>query len=309
MRVREQIQDVVMSFAEQYKQLLNDQATFNDAVTRSLYQLEDSVIGLPSEEVTALRAYYRTIAEPFLKEGFLQEYCRKKPFGYAGDYQAIDYILTNYISDDSPARVWDQFFQTQAAAKAVRNRKDYLTATILALQRSTSSDLAVLDLGSGPCRDVAEVLDQSPLDHSILIDCLDIDRTALNFGERLLGPYQDRYDIHFHCCNMLRFRPARKYDLVWCGGVFDYFGDKTARAMVDRMVQWTKPGGKITVGNFAPPNPTRSYMEWVVDWLLIHRTEQDFERLVASVPNIASVAFKREPEKVILFCEITKQDS
>jgi len=39
------------------------------------------------------------------------------------------------------------------------------------------------------------------------------------------------------------------------------------------------PGGKVILGNFHPRNPDEPMMDYVLDWRLIHRTEDDMNRL------------------------------
>ena len=37
----------------------------------------------------------------------------------------------------------------------------------------------------------------------------------------------------------------------------------------------------MLVGNFAPHNPTRAYMEWIGNWYLIYRTDDELCDLAA----------------------------
>ena len=37
-----------------------------------------------------------------------------------------------------------------------------------------------------------------------------------------------------------------------------------------------EPGGEILIGNFATGNPTRAFMEWAADWVLLYRSEREF---------------------------------
>jgi len=51
------------------------------------------------------------------------------------------------------------------------------------------------------------------------------------------------------------------------------------------MLRWfweqLAPGGSLLVGNFAPHNPTRAYMEWIGNWYLIYRTVEEMHELAA----------------------------
>jgi extracellular factor (EF) 3-hydroxypalmitic acid methyl ester biosynthesis protein len=40
-----------------------------------------------------------------------------------------------------------------------------------------------------------------------------------------------------------------------------------------------RPGGKVILGNFHPRNSTKAFMDHVLDWRLIHRSEDDMNQL------------------------------
>jgi extracellular factor (EF) 3-hydroxypalmitic acid methyl ester biosynthesis protein len=68
------------------------------------------------------------------------------------------------------------------------------------------------------------------------------------------------------------------------------------------------PGGRAVLGNFYPSNPAKEFMDYVFEWNLIHRTEEDMNRLFLNFP------FKRpctkiqfEAEGIDLFAECVKE--
>ena len=75
-------------------------------------------------------------------------------------------------------------------------------------------------------------------------------------------------------------------DFLICSGLFDYLPDKAATAMLRLFWERLAEGGVLLVGNFAPHNPTRAYMEWIGNWYLTYRTGSDLERLAvgAGIP-------------------------
>ena len=68
-------------------------------------------------------------------------------------------------------------------------------------------------------------------------------------------------------------------DFLICSGLFDYLPDEAATAMLRLFWGRLAEGGVLLVGNFAPHNPTRAYMEWIGNWYLTYRTGSDLERL------------------------------
>ena len=55
----------------------------------------------------------------------MQGFVVGKPHGYAGDFEIIDRIYRQWLSEHPSLVQWDRFFHWQLAAKAVRNRKSY----------------------------------------------------------------------------------------------------------------------------------------------------------------------------------------
>jgi len=87
----------------------------------------------------------------------LQGRSRIKPYGYAGDFNIIDKIYTNYISDDSYCAQWDKYFHEQKAPNAVRNRKKYFI-DLLNSNIDIKSTSSILNLASGPGRAEAKIV-------------------------------------------------------------------------------------------------------------------------------------------------------
>ena len=112
----EQITKYVEGFIGRYPRLVDDQCEFDQELTQLLLQLDTLIQTLDELAAAKARAFFRAIAGPVIGNGFLQEYCRQKPYGYAGDFQAIDYILTNHTSTDSSSSAWDRTPVEQKAA-------------------------------------------------------------------------------------------------------------------------------------------------------------------------------------------------
>ncbi len=104
--------------------------------------------------------------------------------------------------------------------------------------------------------------------------------------------------------NVFRFRPARRYSLIWCAGLFDYLNDRLAVTLLKKIWRWLDHGGRAIVGNFHPSNPTRNIMEWMADWPLVHRTQEEMISLAwkAGVPGDALFC-ESEPLGVSIFLE------
>ena len=263
------------------------EALVDAALSASLYHLAETgcwgeANRMPSQE------FWR-IAGPLLELGTLQRHARLKPRGYAGDYQMLHWIWTDYCCDHPLGWAFDRYFQRQAAPQAVRSRTQQIAVALVAqcLQANTPN-YHVVSVGSGPATDISQALAVLPMNRrpSLQATLLDLDPEALEFSERqvtpLLGPGKLR------CLRENLFRlpqnPNVKNllgtpDFLVCSGLFDYLPDEAATAMLRLFWGRLAEGGTMMVGNFAPHNPTRAYMEWIGNWYLTYRTGRDLERL------------------------------
>lgn len=231
----------------------------------------------------------------------LHGHIKSKPFGYAGDFMIIDKIYKEQITDDDRFVKWDIFWNKHAAAKAVRNRKDYFIKTISdrILQKET---IRLLDVASGPARDLAEIYPTLHPDQLHTV-CIEADATAIEYAKRLNA--DNAHEIEFIHKNIFRFSTDQQFDIVWSAGLFDYFNDAIFVKLLRKFISWTVAGGEVIIGNFSTQNPSRNYMELIGDWFLQHRSENDLLRLAiaAGVPK-ENIYIGSEMEGVNLFLHI-----
>jgi extracellular factor (EF) 3-hydroxypalmitic acid methyl ester biosynthesis protein len=235
----------------------------------------------------------------------MQGFARRKPHGYAGDFEIIDRIYCGHIAASPRYANWDRYFHAQQAPKAVRNRKSYFLDVVSSSERQCSkSDFRVLNLGSGPARDLYEYFDSHSDSRGVFV-CVEQDQKAIDYARQLCRDYLHR--IEFRRANILRFRTNQRYDLVWSAGLFDYLNDKAFRMLLTRFFDCIEEGGELVIGNFAPDNPTRHYMELIGDWRLIYRSPDQLIALALQCGiSSSAVEVRQEPEGVNLFLHVAK---
>ncbi len=220
--------------------------------------------------------YFRNVIRESLDENTLIGHGFVKPFGYPGDFTIIHNIYKVHVNPDNKYGNWDRFFQNQAGAQAVRNRKDYFLKRCAEIDNVSGEAKHVLILGSGPATDVNEYLQNNP--HSkIKFDLVDFDQNAIDFAKKQNEPFKD--SIKYFKINVLRYKPYQWYDLIWSAGLFDYFKDKHFVYMVNKYYKYLSDGGEFIIGNFSNSNPTRRLMEVLSDWYLVHRSKNDLVRM------------------------------
>ena len=111
----------------------------------------------------------------------MQGFVYHKPHGYAGDYEVIERIYSRYISV-THSQKWDSYCQQHPAVEAVRNRKDYFQH-ILGDRLTTNGfdQLQILNLASGPCRDLYEFFTNNAT-AKVIFDCVDQDPNAITYA-------------------------------------------------------------------------------------------------------------------------------
>ena len=224
------------------------------------------------------------------------------PHGYPGDYEIIDKIYTRYISEIPEFKNWDRWFHTFAATKAVRNRKEYFKK-LLAEKSQKQPNLTLLNLASGPCRDLLEFFEEYP-SNKLKIDCVELDHNAIAYASELLGEH--RQHVRFIHQNIFKFQSSERYDLIWSAGLFDYFDDRTFVSQLSRFLAKLKPNSELIIGNVHPRNPTKTMMDFS-NWRLHYRTETDLINLAiqAGIKDYSKLKIEMEAEGVNLFLRIS----
>ena len=107
------------------------------------------------------------------------------------------------------------------------------------------------------------------------------------------------------------------YDLVYTAGLYDYiltFPDEPEKgtiALTKNLFALVKPGGSLLIGNFSPNDPRnlRFAMEYVNDWQLFHRNEEEIFQFAQAIPEreIASMTIEQEPLGINYFLVIRKK--
>lgn len=255
---------------------------------------------IPTDDRPAIVERLRSMLAPTLTLDTMQGFAFLKPHGYAGDFEIIDRIYQEWKSPSPDFEKWDHYFHSQDAPIAVRNRKAYFINTVRALGSEPKS---VLNIASGPGRDLLECLEQTATEHCFT--CLDIETKALDHSKELCAEYSDR--IEFIEGNALKFSSNEQFDLIWSGGLFDYFTDRVFIIALKRLLRLVTCGGELVVGNFSEINPSRTYMELVGDWNLIHRTpKQLIDLAVKAGVKSHLIEVKEENLGVNLFLHIEK---
>lgn len=243
------------------------------------------------------------------------ERCYTKPRGYAGDYLTIKWIYEDEpAGQGSVGKMVDAILLDSVASRAVRNRRGVVSAAIReTLEEKGEGTAHVASFACGPAEEVFDVLDAMDDPSRLLVELVDIDWEALGHVSARVERERRHKQVKLHHANLIYLAtgkealPLERLDLVYSIGLTDYFEDRFVVALLNYAHHILAPGGRVLLGNFHPRNVDKAFMDHVVDWKLIHRTEEDMNRiLVASHFGKPCTRMRYEEGRVNLFAECVK---
>jgi extracellular factor (EF) 3-hydroxypalmitic acid methyl ester biosynthesis protein len=237
-----------------------------------------------------------------------------KPRGYAGDFLSIEHIYRDEAHGKGRiGALIDRCFLNQPAAIAVRNRRALLRDEILRTVADRGEVATIMSLACGPATEVFDAFEQLP-DPAVLRSTLvDGDFQALAFVSDKRDARILQRQIAILPANLAEVVAGTHvldvppHDLVYSIGLVDYFEDDFVVALLNRIHGCLGTGGRVVIGNFHPSNPSKALMDYVLDWKLIHRTEDDMNRLFRrSSFGRTCTRIRFEPAGVTMFAECIK---
>jgi len=238
-----------------------------------------------------------------------------KPRGYAGDYLTIESMYADQPGGVAPlGPLLDDCIMGFPPSLAVRNRRGLLAEEIVAVVEACDGQTArIMSLACGPAREIFDVFETLPEASRLKATLIDFDLQALAYvAERRDGLGLQR-SITLTPENLIHLAIGRKtiavdeQDLVYSIGLIDYFPDELVVKLMSLIHSLLRPGGKAILGNFHPSNTCKAFMDHVLEWRLVHRSEADMDRLYrASAFGRDCTTIRFEEQGINLFAECVK---
>lgn len=238
----------------------------------------------------------------------------RKPQNIAGDHHMIKQIYQQG-SDEKRAtgEAVNYCFLQEPACKAVANRKYYIKDVILEKISQKIEPLSIASIASGPAEEILEVFEHLGKDNysKLKASGIDIDKRACASVDDQILEHRLQHYFSTHASDILKLSPVPNHlsgqDLVYSMGLVDYFKDRATVKIINRMYDMLKPGGEIIIGNFHVSCNSRIFLDYLLDWKLIYRTEEDMRRLFAqSSFGNSQVTVDFEPGGVNMLARCTK---
>lgn len=294
------------------------------AVAPLLERFENTASSIPPELQPVHRSYIKrqlhplVLCSPFIYRTY------QKPLGYAGDYEMVSMMLRDpYEGSSMFAKVLNRLFLDTAPVVAHRNRIVYLKQRLheeterLAQQGKVAR---IFNLGCGPAQEIQNFLMDDPLCDNADFLLLDFNDETITNTSRELEALRTRHrrrtsiklekrSVHQILKESTRtgagFEPG-SYDIVYCAGLFDYLSDRICRRLLEVFYDLVAPGGLLIATNVDSSNPSRNWMEYVLEWHLVYRDKDGFTKIAPDKAPMEAVNVKADQTGVNIFLEVRK---
>jgi extracellular factor (EF) 3-hydroxypalmitic acid methyl ester biosynthesis protein len=297
------------------------------AITPLLERFETTAVGIAPDLQPVHSSYIKrqihplVLCSPFVYRIF------QKPLGYAGDYEMVSMMLRDpYEGSSMFAKILNRLFLDIPPVVAHRNRITYLTERLheeTARVAHQGRMAKIFNLGCGPAKEVQEFLITDGLSDNAELSLLDFNDETITNTTRILedlrSKHRRRTGLKFvkRSVHQILKESSKKgagfevggYDFVYCAGLFDYLSDRICRRLMEVFYDLLAPGGLLVATNVDSSNPSRLWMEYVVEWHLVYRTKQQFLRLAPESAPPGSCTVSADSTGVNIFLEVRKPEN
>lgn len=288
----------------------------------TIQDLERLVSTYSKEENERHGFYFRKMAWHLLLSSDFLARTNLKPRGYQGDSEMMRMCYANaYESPTLFGKLLHKHPIETPAAQAVRNRRAYLPQvmheTLERFPKTGKHGFQMMSVACGPAWEMQDLFLESENFEKFHVTLLDQDVAALGEAAGAIARVEKargmraRVDyLNESVRTMLRTPKLSEkwgqHHFIYSMGLFDYLTGPVAKAVIKKLFELVKPGGTLVVGNYHVGNPTRTYMDYWMDWVLFYRTEQEMLSLLADDPA-AELSITFEDSRSQLFLHAVKK--
>ena len=241
-----------------------------------------------------------------------------KPMGYPGDYQIMNYMY-DHCPEGASLRAKFLHMLGVVAGEPIVSRMQKLASLIVdtSNQNQQASDATrIMSIGCGPARELEPILSQSPKTQNWVVTLVDQEVDALHYAVSNALRLDERARLKTNALN-ISFKEMMtgagyraeigNQDVVYSAGLVDYFSPLLAMRFVNRMYDFLKPGGRLIIGNVnMKETGTLWAMDYVLDWSLYFRNEEEMMAMARDLPKGAKVEIVPDALDAVLFLVVSK---
>ncbi len=241
----------------------------------------DYILDRPGDRKEIAHAVREICSSLYVTSGIL-DHALRKPYGYPGDFMIMEYIydyLPHRKTSSNLGVALDEWALSLNLPRAVRARKNALVFLIHDLiSRCKGERFNLLSIGSGGARELREL--PVHLLQKLDVTLIDRDSQALDFAETELLKVTPDVRISLVNNDFHRVEMDKKFNLIYCFGLFDYLSDKV---VVNCFRQFAR--NLTDSGNFVYCiKNSIQYNDWFyelfADWRFVPRSIIDGARLL-----------------------------
>lgn len=251
----------------------------------------------------------RQAIQPLAEHSFQLSWALRKPYGYAGDFFALETLYENEVSPSSTplGTLLDRWFLGTQLANGVRDRKNMLSAFIERKVRAhmlvSDAPFRLLSLASGSARELRELPPE--VLQNIDITLVDQDARSLEFAVSHLPA-----SVNGIQRNALRLKASsfpHQFDLVYSFGFFDYLSDDLIVHSLNLCRDSLAPCGSVLF----PLKMDSKFRHWFydvfMDWRFVKRELPDGLRLADRAELDVVELLETENESVVFYHCVPKR--
>jgi len=232
-----------------------------------------------------------------------------KPRGYPGDAVTMDFMYGTRPASAPTRRAAELYRYTTngPASRAMRHRRQLL-ARLIDETAAGRRGARVLAIGCGHLREaeISAAVREGGLGELVAVDqdAASLEVVAREFGP--LGVRTEHESVHGLISGSVALRG---FDLVYSAGLFDALDGRTAGRLCEAMFEAARPGGRVLLASFLPGIPDAGYMEGLMDWNVVHRSEPELLGLAGGVPRrrIADLTLSFDDDENVAYLSIGKK--
>ena len=303
------------------------------ALTQAFGVFEQESKKVPEELVGLYAEHVRNSLHPMILGAPFVHRSFTKPLHYPGDYGVMNYMLGDPFQGDSLfTKIFNAWVVRSGACATYRFRVEHLGRVL----RETVADIVarkgrpcrVLSLGCGAAPEVQRFITSESISTQAEFTLLDFSSTTLDYTNARLDAAvassgrSVKFKTHEFSVQQMLAHGTRLvnnpkmvrsglleregYDLLYCAGLFDYLSERVCERVLRIFWDLGAPGARILASNFAPPNPMRAFMDYVLDWRLLHRDESEVRALAVDRSLCPDPVLVQSPGGVEIFVEMRK---
>ncbi len=276
-------------------------------------------IGGASPESFAVRdelgARIQRELHPYFAKAQTVERLSKKPRGLACDVEALNMILGNAPGGtDQIGLQLDAAFLDLPALRAIRQRKEAVTAQIVSYARESGRPLQVAGIGGGAAEPLFGAVQALSGGNGLRGTIVDFDPhglsavTARGAAAGLNGQLRVLKTSIVYLASSHQEFDMPEQDLIYSLTVADFLDDRLLLRLLNDVYVKLRTGGEFLLSSFHPNNPDRAFLDHVVNWKVFHRTEKELSAVFnRSRFNKCKLQFFFEPEGIIFLAACRKR--